>query len=190
MSALTFFLLLLGLLHFFEALSEGTLPILLWVFTGVLLAQAHQQLFREDFESGTLELLYTSSTGFDRYLAAKILAQTGFLALIFAILIGGLVLGGVLSPSFFPAMGLALPPLTLLSTLLSVLLLNGKGQNLMPLLALPLFFPLTILGMIATTSDPQDAALALKILGALTFLFVPILFLALKRILIEKIMIS
>ncbi len=186
--AFTFFLIFLGLLHFFEALTQGVLPILIWIFVSLLLSQAHMHLFQEDFDSGTLEILYTTPPFFDRYLCVKLLSQVIFLGSVGFLIIGTFIILQTLPTSFGVALGLALPPFILTSSLLSALLLNGRGQTLMPLLSLPLFFPILLLGLLATTAEPQEAALALKILGALSFFTTPLLYIGIRKTLIEKLM--
>ncbi len=186
--AFSFFMIFIGLLHFFEALTQGVLPILVWMFVSLLLSQAHTRIFQEDFDSGTLELLYTTSSSFERYLCVKLLSQVIFPSSVGFLVIGPLIVLEVLPASFGPALGLALPPLVLTSSLLSALLLNGRGQTLMPLLSLPVFFPMVLLGLLATTAEPQEAILALKILGALSFFSTPLLYIGIRKTLIEKVM--
>ena len=114
------------------------------------------QLFREDWEDGTLEWRISEAKPLEAYIAIKIMAHWMRLGIPLTAIIG--VISGFASLSLLLGVAVTTLTLTLLGAIASALCLSAKANTsiLLPLLILPLGIPMMIVSM-ASVSTPTAA---------------------------------
>ncbi len=132
---------------------QAFLPTLLMGLSYGVISLSLDQLFREDWEDGTLEWWMSEGKSMEVYGLTKILAHWIRLGIPLSGLVG-MITGFTSFPLIF---GVAMTTLTLIfqGAIASALCLNAKGSSsvLLPLLILPLGIPMMIVSM-AAVSDP------------------------------------
>jgi heme exporter protein B len=156
-------------------------PGVIWVTALLAVLLSLERLFLADFEDGSLELVALSPSPLGLSVLAKCLAHwlTTGLPLVAATPLIALFynLEAAAIPVLMLTMLLGTPTLSLVGAIVAALTLGARrGGVLVPLLALPLYIPILILGFLAV-----DAALAglpakphLLLLGALFLLALPL----------------
>lgn len=156
-------------------------PGVIWVTALLAVLLSLERLFLADYEDGNLDLLALSATPLTYTVLAKCLAHwltTGLPLILAAPLIALLYSVGMEGfPVLIGAMLLGTPTLSLVGAIGAGLTLGARrGGVLVPLLVLPLYVPVLILGVSAV-----DSALAglparphLLLLGALLLLALPL----------------
>ncbi|MEE8226294.1 MAG: heme exporter protein CcmB [Kiloniellales bacterium] len=156
-------------------------PGVIWVTALLAVLLSLERLFLADYEDGTLELLALASMPLEYAVLAKCLAHwltTGLPLILAAPLIALLYnLDAAALPVLLGAMLLGTPTLSLVGAIVAALTLGARrGGVLVPLLALPLYVPILILGFLSV-----DAALVglaarpyLLLLGALLLFALPL----------------
>ncbi len=156
-------------------------PGVIWVTALLAVLLSLERLFLADFEDGSLELMALAPAPLGLAVLAKCLAHwlTTGLPLVAATPLIALFYG--LEPAAVPVLMLTMllgtPTLSLIGAIVAALTLGARrGGVLVPLLALPLYLPVLILGFLSV-----DAALAtlpakphLLLLGALFLLALPL----------------
>ena len=156
-------------------------PGVIWVTALLAVLLSLERLFLADFEDGSLELMALAPGPLGLAVLAKCLAHwlTTGLPLVAATPLIALFYG--LEPAAVPVLMLTMllgtPTLSLIGAIVAALTLGARrGGVLVPLLALPLYLPVLILGFLSV-----DAALAtlpakphLLLLGALFLLALPL----------------
>ncbi len=150
---------------------QAFLPILLMGLSYGVISLSLDQLFREDWEDGTLEWRMSEGESMEAYGLTKILAHWIRLGMP----LSGLV-GIITSASFSLVFGIAITTLTLIfqGATASALCLNAKGNSsvLLPLLTLPLGIPMMIVSMAAVGDPTTDMGSYLSLQGGLFFMSV------------------
>lgn len=179
-------LVLFSLLHFLGSIQPGEISTLIWIFLCLLVSQGSQSLFREDFESGLLEVVYSSSPYLGTFLGTKVLSYLLFMLI--NILLSGyfLCLLGVIPYTFLLATACAIPGLVVTVSLVSALMLKGNSNEIRLLISIPLLLPFLILGIVAT-NDHEMIYFAVKTLLGLSLSTVPLGFFGSKLIVSDKI---
>jgi heme exporter protein B len=152
------------------AMWEAFLPTLLMGLSYAVVSLSLDQLFREDWEDGTLEWFISEGKSLESYVLAKILMYWVRLGLPLTALIG--VMTGF---SSFPLLlGVALTTLSiiLLGAIGSALCLKAKAYTaiLLPLLILPLGIPMMIVSMAAVTDSTAALSSYLALQAGLLFI--------------------
>jgi heme exporter protein B len=156
-------------------------PGVIWVTALLAVLLSLERLFLADFEDGSLELLALAPTPLSVLVLAKCLAHwltTGLPVVVAAPVIA--LLYGLDASAFLPLVGamlLGTPSLSLVGAIGAALTLGARrGGVLVPLLVLPLYIPVLILGAMAVQADlvGQPAAPHLLLLGALLLLALPL----------------
>ena len=134
-------------------LWQAFLPTLLMGLSYGMISLSLDQLFREDWEDGTLEWRVSEETSLETYVLGKILTHWIRLGIPLTGIIG--VISGFGSPALLLGVAATTLTLTLLGAIGSALCLNTKvnASILLPLLTLPLGIPMMVVSM-ATISDP------------------------------------
>ncbi|MDF3033220.1 MAG: heme exporter protein CcmB [Alphaproteobacteria bacterium] len=135
------------------ALWEAFLPTLLMGVSYGIVSLSLGQLFREDWEDGTLEWWVSEKKPLEIYVLVKIVAHWLRLGIPLTGIVG--VITGLTSLSLLIGVALTTLALTLLGAIGSALCLNAKANAalLLPLLTLPLGIPMMLVSMAAIT-DP------------------------------------
>ncbi|MBX9804386.1 MAG: heme exporter protein CcmB [Alphaproteobacteria bacterium] len=129
------------------------LPTLLMGLSYGVISLSLDQLFREDWEDGTLEWRMSQNTYLEGYVFVKILAHWIRLGLPLTMIVGLITSFGSLP--LVLGVGMTTLSLTFLGAIASALCLNCKSSCsiLLPLLTLPLGIPMMIVSM-AAVADP------------------------------------
>lgn len=134
------------------SLWEAFLPTLLMGLSYGVISLSLDQLFREDWEDGTLEWWMSEDKSLERYVLVKILAHWLRLGLPLTGIVG--VITGF--TSFSLTFGIALTTLTLIfqGAIASALCLNARASVvvILPLLILPFGIPIMVVSMAAAAA--------------------------------------
>ena len=138
------------------SLWQAFLPTLLLGLSYGVISLSLDQLFREDWEDGTLEWRMSDGQSLEIYVLAKILTHWIRLGIPLTGIIG--VISGFVSLPLLLGVAATTLTLTLLGAIGSALCLTAKGNTsiLLSLLTLPFGVPMIIVSM-AAVSDPTAA---------------------------------
>jgi heme exporter protein B len=134
-------------------LWEAFLPMLLMGLSYGVMSLGLGQMFREDWEDGTLEWWVSENKSLEIYVLAKIVGYWLRLGIPLTGIVG--IISGLASLPLLIGVALTTLVLTLLGAIGSALCLNAKANAalLLPLLTLPLGIPMMLVSMAAIT-DP------------------------------------
>lgn len=157
-------------------LWQGFLPTLLMGLSYGVVSLSLDQLFREDWDDGTLEWWVSEGKALEVYVLAKILAHWIRLGLPLTAIIG--VISGFTSFSLILGVALTTLVLTLLGAIGSALCLGAKSNTstVLPLLTLPLGIPMIIVSMAAIKDPMTGASSYMALQGGLLLIAVAISF--------------
>jgi heme exporter protein B len=159
------------------ALLSRIAPGIMWL--GLLLAVllTSEQIFQQDFEDGSLDLMTMTATPFEFIVLAKAMAHWVTVSLPLAILAPplGLMLNLDVSqmPTIWAAMILGSYALSMLAAIGGAVTAGlRRGSLLVALLILPLYVPVLIFGIAASTSSlaPETALPSFLVLLAITLM--------------------
>ena len=141
------------------ALWHAFLPTLLLGLSYGVMSLSHDQLFREDWEDGTLEWRMSEGMILEAYVFAKIITHWIRLGLPLTAIVG--VISGFSSIPLIMGIATSTLVLTFLGAIGSALCLTAKAHTtfLLPLVTLPIGIPMIIVSM-ASISHPTTAFLS------------------------------
>ncbi|MCE3231055.1 MAG: ccmB [Alphaproteobacteria bacterium] len=148
-------------------LWEAFLPTLLMGLSYGIMSLSLAQLFREDWEDGTLEWWVSEKKSLEIYVLVKIVAHWLRLGIPLTGIVG--VISGLTSLPLLIGAAVTTLALTLLGAIGSALCLNTKANAsiLLPLLTLPLGIPMMLVSMAAITDPIANLSSYLTLQGGL-----------------------
>jgi heme exporter protein B len=176
-SAVQVLLVFLSLIVAFGVLSsnhpdlwQAFLPTLLMGLSYGIISLSLDQLFREDWQDGTLEWMTSEGKSLEIYVLAKIMAHWIRLGIPLMGIVG--VISGFSSFSLLFGVAVTALTLTALGAIGSALCLNtnANASILLPLLTLPLGIPMMIVSMAAITDPTAGVNSYLTLQGGLFFM--------------------
>ncbi len=160
-----------------QALLQRLAPGIMWLTLLLAVLLTADRIYTQDLEDGTLELLLTSPLPLEATVFAKSIAHWLSVSLPLAVIAPGLGIMLNLDVRQFPVL---LASMVLGSVALSMLASIGgaitaglkRGGLIIPLLVLPLYIPVMIFGLSATTADlgPAGSTSSLLVLSAITLI--------------------
>lgn len=154
----------------FPALWQAFLPTLLMGLSYGVISLSLDQLFREDWEDGTLEWRMSKDNYLEGYVLAKILTHWIRLGIPLAGIVG--VITGFTSLALILGVAVTALSLIFLGSIASALCLNAKSSSaiLLPLLTLPLGIPMMIVSMGAVADPTTSLTSYITLQGGLLFM--------------------
>lgn len=151
----------------YPAIWQAFLPTLLMGLSYGIMSLSLGQLFREDWEDGTLEWWVSENKSLEVYVLAKITAHWFRLGIPLTGIVG--MISGLASLPLLMGVALTTLTLTLLGAIGSALCLNIKASAsiLLPLLTLPLGIPMMLVSMAAITDPTANLSSYLTLQGGL-----------------------
>ncbi len=158
-----------------QALLQRLAPGIMWLTLLLAVLLTADRIYTQDLEDGTLELLLTSPLPMEMTAFAKTVAHWLAVSLPLAIIAPCL---GIMLNLDIGQFAVLLSSMLLGSVALSMLASIGgavtaglkRGGLIIPLLVLPLYIPVMIFGLSATTADlgPSGSSASLLVLSAIT----------------------
>lgn len=146
-------------------LWNNFLPILMMGLSYGMISLSLDQLFREDWEDGTLEWRMSESQSIEKYIFIKILMHWVRISGPIILLIG--LITAFSSLQLLIAIAMTTLCLTLLGAIGSAVCLTAKSNTsyILPIITLPLGIPMMLVGM-AAIQDPQAVQSSYNLLQA------------------------
>ncbi len=176
-TALGFFLTVLVLLPIGIGPDQFTLqrlaPGILWITLLLAVLLSADRIFQQDYEDGSLEIMAMATTPFELVVFTKAIAH--WLSTSLPLSLAAPLLGVLLNlhpDTIWPlmaAMGLGSIGLSFIASIGASFTLNlRRGGLLISILVLPLYVPILVFGMSASTGNPDLVMPSLLILSAIT----------------------